>query len=280
MFDPGRSILEFCQKKRSFGVLIVFSVLGFACNSGQSGTSFSSLDLMSGSQSQSSAAQASSSASSPSTSAPVSSVPSSSPVPSASPSSSPQPKVSVGESCTGDPTRTCLAVHFVAYTDSSGAPTADTTEAATIIHTMNQLFAQCSIGFQIEKYEAISPTQYNLDYGAQSQNQLNQIRQTFDLPSNQLLAVTTGPWGTSVNAWTNMPGEGVYGAIMEASIVNYGKGIIYAHEFGHYLGLDHVSNSANLMNPIIYTTSTQLSASQCQAAQSTLHAYWADMIRQ
>lgn len=273
MKDLGRSSLwQRLKKKSPLGVFVALSVLGFACNSGSGGVS--DLSLSSGYQGQSSAAQASSSA-------PISS----NPVPSISPSASPLPSPSlpptaqVGESCTGDPSRTCLAIHFVSYTNSLGVPTATTTQAATIVRTMNQLFAPCAIGFQIEKYEAVDPTQYNLDYGANSQNQLNRIRQTFDLPSNQLLAVTTGPWGTSVNAWTNMPGEGVYGAIMESSIVNYGNGIIYAHEFGHYLGLDHASSSSNLMNPIIYTTSTQLSASQCQIAQRSLHAYWADMIR-
>lgn len=185
----------------------------------------------------------------------------------------------VGESCTGDSNKVCLAVHFVSYKDSSGNVAASTAEAANIIHTMNTIWSQCSIGFQIEKYDAVDPTQYGLSYGSNSQNQLNQIRQTFKSPTNELLGVTTGPWGTSVNAWTNMPGEGVYGAIMEASIVNYGGGIIYAHEFGHYLGLDHVSNTANLMNPVIYTTSNALTSSQCQAARQTAQSYWSAMLR-
>ena len=259
----------------------LMSTLGVACQGGSAGAGSVSqgLQTSSGSQTQAGAGQSSSVPPGTDTQlpSPQTSPPSASPTP--TPSASATPLVEVGESCTGDPSRTCLAVHFVAYQNSSGTPTASESQAATIIQTMNQIFAQCAIGFQIENYEAVNPNQYGLDYGANSQNQLNQIRRTFDLPSNQLLAVTTGPWGTSVNAWTNMPGEGLYGAIMEASIVTYGKGIIYAHEFGHYLGLDHVSNSANLMNPIIYTTSTQLSPSQCQFAQSTLHAYWAEMIR-
>jgi hypothetical protein len=186
----------------------------------------------------------------------------------------------VGESCvSGDANKVCLAIHFVAYQDSAGTVTADETEAATIIRTMNQLWAQCDIGFQIQKYEVVDPTAHSLVYGAGSQNQLDQIRTAFKTPADEMLAVTTGPWGTAVNAWTNMPGSNVYGAVMENSIVGYGGGIIYAHEFGHYLGLDHVGNTSNLMNAIIYTTSTSLTASQCQAAKSTAKSYWSAMVR-
>jgi hypothetical protein len=167
----------------------------------------------------------------------------------------------------------------VSYKDSSGTPTATTAQATTIVQTMNKLWSACNIGFEIEKYEAVDPTQSGLVYGAQSQNQLDQIRQTYAQPSNELLAVTTGPWGTAVNAWTNMPGDGIYGSIMEASIVDYGGGIIYAHEFGHYLGLDHVSDQSNLMNPVIYTTSTTIDSSQCQTARDTANSYWSAMIR-
>lgn len=190
------------------------------------------------------------------------------------------PNVAVGESCTsGDSNKICLAVHFVTYTDSSGTPTATQNQAATIIHEMNTLWSQCDIGFQIENYDPEDPTKYGLSYGAASQNELNQIRGQFSNPNDELLGVTTGPWGTTVNAWTAMPGESVYGAVMEASIVTYGNGIIYGHEFGHYLGLDHVSDTSNLMNPVIYTTSTTLTSSQCQTARDTANSYWSAMLR-
>ncbi|MGK5083544.1 matrixin family metalloprotease [Bdellovibrionota bacterium FG-1] len=208
------------------------------------------------------------------------------PVPVPTPSPTPSPSATsvvnapvVGESClSGDANKICLATHFVTYENSAGTAVASITQAGTIIHTMNTLWGKCDIGFQIMKYEAVDPTKYGLSYGAASQNELNQIRNTFSTAANELLAVTTGPWGTAVNAWTNMPGYGVYGAVMEASIVAYGGGIIYAHEFGHYLGLDHVSNSSNLMSPIIATTSTNLTAAQCQAAVNTVGSYWPAMV--
>lgn len=203
------------------------------------------------------------------------------PASSTAPTSSNDPSVAIGESCTGgDSSKICLAMHFVTYKDSGGKAVASQAAAATIIHTMNTLWAACNIGFQIEKYDAVTPADYGLSYGSQSQNELNAIRGAFSSPSNELLGVTTGPWGTAVNAWTNMPGSALDGAVMEASIVGYGGGIIYAHEFGHYLGLDHVSDTSNLMNPVIYTTSKTLSASQCAAARSTASSYWSAMRRQ
>jgi hypothetical protein len=185
----------------------------------------------------------------------------------------------VGASCTGDSSKTCLSVHFVTYKDTNNVPTATTDQAATILQGMNRLYTQCGVAFQIDNYEAVDPTQSGLVYGAQSQNQLDKIRQTYQNPKNELLAVTTGPWGTAVNAWTNMPGQDLYGAIMEASIVTYGDGIIYAHEFGHYLGLDHVSDTSNLMNPVIYTSSTNLTSAQCQTVKDTINSYWTAMVR-
>ena len=188
--------------------------------------------------------------------------------------------VAVGESCTaGDSSKICLATHFVSYLDPSGTPTANAAQLATIVHTMNQIWAQCDIGFQVEKYETVDPTQFSLTYGAQAQNELDQIRTQFEQPLNELLGVTTGPWGTAVNAWTAVPGDSIYGAIMEASIVTYSNGLIYAHEFGHYLGLAHVPDPSDLMDAIIYPTSTTLTSSQCQTAQDTVRSYWPQMVR-
>lgn len=186
----------------------------------------------------------------------------------------------VGSSCEGATDgKICLGVHFVSYEDSSGTPAASRTQTATISKTVNQLWSQCNIAFQFENYEAVDPTQSGLDYGAQSQNELDQIRQTYENPTNELLVVTTGPWDTSVNGWTAMPGAGIYGSILEAGIVDYGGGIIYAHELGHYLGLVHVPDASDLMDAIIYTSSTTLTPDQCQTAEQTATSDWSKMLR-
>ncbi len=185
-----------------------------------------------------------------------------------------------GGSCvSNDPEQFCLGVHFVSYKDSSGKPVASEGQVATIFNTMNSVWSACKIGFQVDHYEAVDPRNESLSYGAQSQNETNAIRRIYTNSNDELLAVNTGPWGTAVNAWTNMPGESVHGAIMESSIVGYGGGIIYAHEFGHYLGLDHASNSSNLMTPVIHSSSRALSSSQCAEARSIIGSYWSSMLR-
>jgi hypothetical protein len=186
----------------------------------------------------------------------------------------------VTPSCvSSDPNHICLAVQFVSYKDSNGTPVANVSQVNTILGTMNKLWSQCNIGFQVEKYEQVDPTQVGLSYGAASQSETDQIRNAYGTEKNMLLAVNTGPWGTAVNAWTNMPGNAPYGAVMEQSIVDYGNGIIYAHEFGHYLGLDHVSDQSDLMNAIIYTSSTTLTSDQCATARAAATGIWSAMTR-
>lgn len=185
----------------------------------------------------------------------------------------------IGETCrTGDPNHLCLGSKWVTYTDASGTPVLTKQQAITNIGTMNQLWAQCDIGFQIEEYDAVDPTASSLAFGAESEDQLEQIRATF-VNANTLLAVTTGPWDDTINAWTAMPGGGPYGAVMEQSIVNYGNGIVYAHEFGHYLGLEHVPDAGDMMDAIIYLTSDTISPDECATARQTAQGTFAAMLR-
>ncbi|UYP07494.1 matrixin family metalloprotease [Priestia megaterium] len=52
-------------------------------------------------------------------------------------------------------------------------------------------------------------------------------------------------------------------------VTNGANGQVVAHELGHLLGLSHVNNVDNLMNPILYRTSYQLTAQQCDIAKSS-----------
>jgi hypothetical protein len=67
------------------------------------------------------------------------------------------------------------------------------------------------------------------------------------------------------------------GVVMEQPVGAYPN--IIAHELGHYLNLGHVSDSANVMNPIIYSNSTRVDPSQCEAARAAATYWWTNMIR-
>ena len=170
----------------------------------------------------------------------------------------------------------CLGVRYVVYTDSSGKALSTKDQAAKNIAQVNQTWAQCGIEFQIDSYEEVDPGKFNLAYDSQAQNQLDQIRNTFN-DGQSLLVVFTGPWGTVKNAWTSMPGSAPYGAVFESTVADYPQ--IVAHELGHYLGLDHVADNSNVMDAIIYPDSVQLTQDQCNLAQQTAQKYWKTMMR-
>jgi hypothetical protein len=69
------------------------------------------------------------------------------------------------------------------------------------------------------------------------------------------------------NAWTAMPGSSPSGTVIEGRVAAYPEMI--AHELGHYLNLEHVKDATDLMNPIIYRTSTRLSPDQCENVRKT-----------
>lgn len=191
----------------------------------------------------------------------------------------PSPARLVSAPCgTGDPHHLCLGTRWVSYEDGNGAPVLSRNQALSNLATLNQIWSQCDIGFQMEEYDPVDPARYGLAFGPEAENQLDPIRARFN-DGRTLLAVTTGPWSGVKNAWTSMPGSPPYGAVMEAGIVDYGDGIIYAHEFGHYLGLAHVPDPTDVMDPVIYTDSDRITGAQCASARRTAHALWSPMLR-
>jgi predicted Zn-dependent protease len=65
--------------------------------------------------------------------------------------------------------------------------------------------------------------------------------------------------------------------VFESAVADYPQ--IMAHELGHYLGLEHVSNTSNAMNAIIYPYSEDLSDSQCDQAREIAQEFWSGMMR-
>jgi hypothetical protein len=57
----------------------------------------------------------------------------------------------LGTSCQGGANKLCLGVKLVAYTDpSSGSPTIDSAETVSDFRTINSVWAQCDLGFQVD----------------------------------------------------------------------------------------------------------------------------------
>lgn len=186
---------------------------------------------------------------------------------------------------TDDPNHMCLALDYVVYEDSSkqNNPVVTQAQAISNLGTINKLYSTCNISFQIDTYKPVVPKDFNLAFNTANTDNLDAIRKDF-MDDKTLLVVTTGKWDrtgslgdTGANAWTAMPGENLYGAILENTVGTFGN--IIAHELGHYLNLDHVSDESNLMNPIIYDDSTTLTENQCSTMRSAVTDYWQKMLR-
>jgi hypothetical protein len=190
----------------------------------------------------------------------------------------------VGAGCSSsDPNKMCVALKYVAYLDSTGTPTVTQAQAISNVSAMNEIYAQCNIAFQIDEYKAVDAASLGLTYQTANLSELDKIRAALENETT-LLIVTTGTWNrsgtlgnTGANAWTNMPGGDVFGAILERPVATYSN--IVAHEIGHYLNLDHVSSTSDLMSPIIYDYSTTLTSSQCSTMRSAVNYFWPKMKR-
>jgi hypothetical protein len=200
----------------------------------------------------------------------------------AGPGAAAPPRASVGPSCSGQ--GTCLALKYVSYIDpATGAPVIGSDEAVQNLSGINQLWAACGVQFEIEQYAPVDPARYSLNFSTASYAELDQIRGAF-AQSGELLVVTTGPWDRSgdlgsseANAWTAMPGGPLQGTVLEAPVGGIANMI--AHELGHYLNLSHVADELDLMNPIIYSSSDNLTADQCGTVRSATAFFWPQMYR-
>jgi hypothetical protein len=173
-----------------------------------------------------------------------------------------------------------LALKFVEFIHPDGTPVLGVDKADAIAQELARLFSVCNIQFRLEQYFAVRPSDYGLSYRVAAVSDMRRIRQSFDDPRH-LVIIDTGGWDHlkmgAPNAWTAMPGDSPSGAVVEGSVVTF-AGIV-AHELGHYLSLNHVQNSHNLMNPIIYRTSTELTPDQCMSVRTTAMKYRSAAVR-
>ena len=187
----------------------------------------------------------------------------------------------LGDTCgSTDKSQICLALKYVVYTDSAGAPVVDRPTALANLASINSIWSQCNIAFQIDDFVELNPADYGLTYNTPTMKELSTIRSDLS-NSTELLVVTTGAWAGSwsgsANAWTAMPSGGPFGVVLEGPVGNFGP--IIAHELGHYLNLGHVNDSSDVMNAIISTGSTGLTTQQCTDARAAAGFFWIPMSR-
>jgi hypothetical protein len=165
---------------------------------------------------------------------------------------------------------TVLSLKYVSYMREDGKPVLSKEQAVHVVKQVNGLYERCGIRFRLEEYVEAESSRYGLPFNVNSVSSMDSIRTPF-ASDRSLVVVNTGDWDQSrmgsANAWTAMPGEHPLGAVLESVVADNAN--IAAHELGHYLGLDHVSDSLNLMNPIIYGNSIQLTESQCEGMRAT-----------
>lgn len=163
-----------------------------------------------------------------------------------------------------------LALKFVEFFQEDGNPALTEKNVHELVAKINPYFQSCKIRFQMEDYRALDSKSYGLSYTIQSAKEMKKLRKPFD-DSRYLVVINTQKWDHdkmgSPNAWTAMPGEFPSGIVMEAPVASY-PGLV-AHELGHYLNLNHVSNVKNLMNPIIYKSSEFFTPEQCVEMRKT-----------
>jgi hypothetical protein len=198
------------------------------------------------------------------------------PMATATPATAPTGAVAGATSCLStDPNHICIGLKLVAYT-KSGVATLSEAQAITLVTGMNKVWSQCNIGFQLEKYSAVDPATYGLNYSPDWENDGDTIRSKFE-DNSTFLVVAVGPWTDATIAVTEMPGAGVYGTLVDAQYAT--NPLTVGHELGHYQGLYHVSDSTNLMNPYIGPNTATLTSSQCTTSRNTDFSYWQNMMR-
>jgi hypothetical protein len=187
------------------------------------------------------------------------------------------PPVMVSGNCAGDPTVThCLALKMIAYRNGSIDPTLEKIEADVLVLGMNRVWRPCGIGFTLEVYQTVDPAGYSLSYSPDWRTESQRIRETFGDPE-RFLIVAVGPWNISTIAVTQMPGTGPYGVLVEEEYAT--NELTVGHELGHYMGLYHIRDTSNLMNPYIGTGTEALTSTQCEIARETNTRYWTAMMR-
>ncbi len=173
-----------------------------------------------------------------------------------------------------------LALKFVEFKDPAGHVPLTEAQASGVVRDINREYSQCGLAVKLEKYQQVDPAGLGLPYALSAMDQLDEIRAPFE-DAKYLVVINTGAWNHlsmgPANAWTAMPGESMSGAVIEGPVAQNAP--VVAHELGHYLSLDHVVDSSDMMNPVIYPRSTQITPLQCHEMLSSVRVARADALR-
>jgi hypothetical protein len=182
-----------------------------------------------------------------------------------------------------DPRNFCLNLKYVIYQDRSQHADALLGQLEKTLGEINQIWDTCGIEFQLAQLKLINPVRHGLNRVTHDSAEFSRIRQKFQ-DDRHFLVVATSNWSrhgslgnSRANAWTNLPGDQLHGVIVERRAA-YDPNVI-AHELGHYLSLDHHSDRRDLMSPVIYSSSTTLTPSQCRTARAAVRTFWTDVMR-
>jgi hypothetical protein len=200
-------------------------------------------------------------------------------IPAATPSNSGTP-ISGAESChTSDPNHICIGVKVVSFV-KNGKEVLNHDKAIALISRVSKVWTQCNIGFQLEDYRAADPTASGLSYEVDWYNDGDTVRSAYQDASRFLMVAAgklTGSSNTTGVTWDAGTGDGFYGSLIDGAYAE--DELTVAHEFGHYQGLYHVNDQANLLYPYAQDDNHVLTAKQCATARSANYEYWQQMLR-
>jgi hypothetical protein len=153
-----------------------------------------------------------------------------------------------------------------------GAGTTNLTDLASKVESVNEVWAQCGIEFQIRSSGNVSAEALKVPFHPRNQDDLSKIAVALNpKPSEAIPFTVAGPWGFYDNrsglflmgiGWARYDATGLQhlGAMVGAEqLGNPNWKLIFAHELGHALSLPDARDDGTLMG----TGNNRLTSAQC-----------------